>query len=82
MLKFKKLFDKYHSSGVSVEEIDEFLNWIHGYKDSRVFIHSKFDMYFSAWKDAVKNGTEWLHFNIDWEDDYIRQHEKIWKTNG
>jgi Domain of unknown function (DUF4838) len=79
LLRFKKLFDKYQNSKVSIEELDEFLTWIHSHKDSRVFVHDKIDMYFEAWKDAIKNNTEWIHFNIGWEDDYIRQHDKIWK---
>ena len=29
-----------------------------------------------AWKDCIRNGREWLHFNIDWEDEYVRIHRK------
>ena len=27
--------------------------------------------------DALRNGTEWIHFNLDWEDGYIRRHDQV-----
>ena len=30
----------------------------------------------AACNEALEKGFPWLHFNFDWEDDYIRKHEK------
>lgn len=79
LLKFKQLFAEYQLGRLTVAEVEEFLAWIHQYRDSRVFVHAKFDVYFSALIDCLNTGRPWLHFNIDWEDDYIRQHEKLWQ---
>jgi hypothetical protein len=39
-------------------------------------VQDKFDMHFPALHEALEKGTPWLHFNFDWEDEYIRKHEK------
>ncbi len=79
MLKFKQLFDSYHANTLKIVDVDNFLNWIKNSNANRVFVYSKFELYFSALKTALKNNTKWLHFNLDWEDNYILQHEKLWK---
>ena len=79
LLRFKGLFDKYQEEGLCIQEIDEFLAWIHSYPESRVFVHDKIDMLLNAWKTAIENNTEWIHFNIGWEDDYIRLHDRTMK---
>ena len=58
-------------------DIEAFRKWIHAYGDTRVFVHSKIDLLLDAWIDAVKAKKEWLHFNIDWEDEYIRKHRDL-----
>ena len=77
MVRFKKLFDDYQQKKLTETDVHEFLNWIHSHRDSRVFVHDRVDSYFQALLDALRNGTEWIHFNLDWEDDYIRRHDRI-----
>lgn len=77
MIRFKKLFDDYQLKKLTETDVHEFLNWIHSHRDSRVFVHDRVDSYFQALLDALRNGTEWIHFNLDWEDDYIRRHDRI-----
>ncbi len=77
LCRFKKLFDDYHKGEAGVAEIKAFRKWIHAYGDTRVFVHSKIDLLLDAWIDAVKAKKEWLHFNIDWEDEYIRKHRDL-----
>lgn len=76
MVRFKKLFDDYHAGRAGVPEIEAFRDWIHLHRDTRVFVHPKVDMLLNAWRDAVLAGRPWLHFNIGWEDEYIRKHEQ------
>lgn len=77
MLRFKTLFDGYHQNAITEADVDALLAWIHSHgPESHVFVQNKYDWYFQALKDAMKNGTPWLHFNIDWEDAYIKKHEK------
>jgi hypothetical protein len=79
MVRFKRTFDLYHEGKVGVKEVDEFLDWIHAHqgKGTRVLVPRKFDVYFNAWKECIRTGREWLHFNIDWEDEYVRIHRKF-----
>ena len=77
MIKFKQLFDAYQAKALSEADVHAFLDWVHSHREGRVFVHSKFDSYFRALLDALHNGTEWIHFNIDWEDDYIRRHDRV-----
>ncbi len=76
MMRFKKLFDEYQDGKVGVPEVEAFRKWIHRYHNSRIFVHDKIDMLLDAWCDAIRAGKPWLHFNIDWEDGYIRKHEE------
>lgn len=76
LLHFKKLFDKHHAEGVTPEEIDQFRSWIHQFSETRVFVLRVVDKFLDAWKTAVESGKEWLHFNIDWEDEHIRKQEE------
>ena len=75
MLKFKELFDKYQDGQLTLDNLKEFLDFIHSYRESRVFVHDRFDMYFKALETALTNNTKWIHFNLPWEDDYILQQE-------
>ncbi len=74
MVRFKRLFDDYKSGLVEERHLDEFLAWIASHEGTRVFVQSKFPMYFEALRTALREGTEWLHFNIGWEDEYVRRH--------
>ena len=75
LLRFKELADKLMVCKAAEEEVDKFLEWIHQYRDTRVFVHSKFDSYFAAVKEVIKSGKPWIHFNIDWEDRYVLEHD-------
>lgn len=75
--RFKRLFDQYHEGKLQEKDVRGFLDWIHSHDHTRIFVHNRFDMYFEALFSALRNGTEWLHFNLDWEDNYIRKHREI-----
>ena len=77
MVRFKTLFECYHAQKLSIADVDDFLAWIHEHKNSRVFVHDRFDLYFPALKQALRDGTDWLHFNLEWEDAYIRKHKDL-----
>ena len=77
LVRFKKLADKLFAEQAKIDDIDNLLNWIHSFRDSRIFVHQKFDIYFNAVKEAIKSGRPWIHFNIDWEDKYILAHDSL-----
>ena len=74
LYRYKSLFDAFHAGCAGIPDIDHLLSWIHSHRDTHVFVHNRFDPYFEAWRTAIRQGKEYLHFNLDWEDDYIRQH--------
>lgn len=71
LVRFKSLFDDYHTGVLTEEMLDEFLAWIHSFRTTRVFVHERFDMYFQALRSCLRTGKPWVHFNIDWEDGYV-----------
>ena len=74
MLKFKTLFDNYHAGNLSEKMLDEFLEWIEAQKNTRVFVKiQKYQLYFRALRECLRTGKTWWHFNLDWEDEYIRK---------
>lgn len=79
LLRFKELADRLMVCKASEVEVDEFLEWIHQYRDTRIFVHSKFDSYFTAVKEVIRSGKPWIHFNIGWEDKYVLAHDTYLK---
>ena len=78
VLRFKKLFDAYHTAHTcTIEDIEAFRSWVHTHRDTRCFVHPKIDMYLDAWVEALKTNRSFLHFNIDWEDECIRRHTAL-----
>lgn len=75
LLRFKELYDRYQTGSLQEADLDELLAWIARHQHTRVFVQGKFPVYFRAWREALRSGKPWLHFNIAWEDRYIRQHE-------
>ena len=77
MVRFKTLFDDYHAGRLTESMLDGFLEWIAAQK-GRVFVNiKKFQMYFGALRECLRTGKKWWHFNLDWEDEYIRKQEKL-----
>lgn len=77
MVRFKTLFDDYHAGRLTENMLDEFLEWIAAQK-GRVFVNiKKFRMYFGALRECLRTGKKWWHFNLDWEDEYIRKQAKL-----
>ncbi|MBO4646553.1 MAG: DUF4838 domain-containing protein [Lentisphaeria bacterium] len=77
MIRFKELFDAYQAKRLTEADVHAFLEWIHTRGENRVLIPRKFDSYFRALLEDLRSGREWIHFNLDWEDDYIRRHDRI-----
>jgi hypothetical protein len=79
LLKFKELFDRYQNEGIQIEDVEGFQQWLHKLPPSRILVLPKTDMLLGAWIECLKTGREWLHFNLDWEDNYIRKHRESLK---
>ena len=77
MIRFKQLFDDYQAKKLTEADLDAFLDWIHTRPANRVLIPRKFDSYFRALRADLQSGREWIHFNLGWEDDYIRRHDEV-----
>ena len=78
MLRFKTLFDDYHAGRLTEGMLDEFLAWIAARNGAGVFVDfRKYQMYFGALRECLRTGRKWRHFNLDWEDEYIRKQEKL-----
>ena len=77
MTRFKELFDKAQAKRLTESELQTFLDWIGSFKDTRVFVPKRIGMYFEALREDLRTGREWIHFNLDWEDAYIRRHDQL-----
>ena len=79
LCRFKAFFDLAHADKATVADAQALLDWIHTHRNTRVFVHDRFDSYFKAIKEALQNGRKWIHFNLDWEDNYILRHVELLK---
>ena len=75
LLRFKRLAEKLMTADATLDEVDEFLAWLHGFRNTRIFVHDKFDTYFNQIKEVIKSGKPWIHFDIPWEDAYVLKHD-------
>lgn len=75
LVRFKELYDRYHNAGIQVKDVESFQKWLHKLPPSRILVIPKVDMLLGAWIHCLKTGRKWLHFNLDWEDNYIRKHQ-------
>ena len=80
LYRYKSLFDAFHAGTAGIPEIDELLEWIHLHRNTHIFVHNRFDTFFEAWRSAIRQKKEYLHFNLDWEDEYIRKHRIVLNT--
>jgi hypothetical protein len=77
MLKFKSAFDNYQKGQDVLNEIQTLQNWAHRYADKGVFVIKYVDMLLDRWRARIKAGLSWYHYNLDWEDEYIRKHDEV-----
>jgi len=71
--RYKKLYDDAHTGTLTLHQLDSFLEWCHSQRGKEVIVIDCLDMYFNALADCLRNNKEWIHFNIDWEDEHIKQ---------
>ena len=76
MIRFKKLFDRLTGGCAAIGEVDDLLRWIHLHRGMRLFVLDRFDSYFEGMREAIRKGTPWVHYNFDWEDAYILEHDR------
>ncbi len=73
---FKAFFDLNQQHKATESDAQALLDWIHSHRDTRLFVHDRFDMYFDEVKTLLREGRPWIHFGIDWEDAIILREEK------
>ena len=76
MMRFKRLFDHLVNGSATIGEVDDLLNWVHLHDGMRLFVLDRFDDYFEGMREAIRKGTPWVHYNFDWEDAYVLEHDK------
>lgn len=77
LLKFKELFDKYQAGNAVKKDVEDFKEWCRQLKAERILVYEKAEWLLDAWLKCFDTGKDWLHFNIDWEDKYVKLHETL-----
>ena len=75
LLRFKELFDRYQAGAAVPQDVEDFRLWCGPLLAERVVAIDRLDGLLDSWIRCLETGKEWLHFNLDWEDDYIRKHD-------
>jgi hypothetical protein len=76
LVRFKDLFDGLQAGTFGIEDLEAFLAWIKENDNADVFEPGKHRVYAFAIRDCLKAGRPWIHFNIDWEDAYVLEHDE------
>jgi hypothetical protein len=77
LLKFKELFDKYQAGNAVRKDVEDFKNWCMPLKAERVLVYEKVEWLLDAWLKCFDTGGNWMHFNLDWEDKYVKLHDTL-----
>ena len=77
-VRFKKLYDDYRGGkkGIS-EDINEFLEWARQHRNEDIFVMKKVETLFACWLEKIKQNKPWYHFQLDWEDKYVKKHDSL-----
>ncbi len=77
LVRFKTFFDDYHAGKAGLRELKAFRKWAQNKCSKRPVLRMEsFDRYTQAIIEQLKVGKKWLHFGLDWEDEYIVKHSK------
>lgn len=71
--KFKDLSDAANAGTLTIRGVELFSAWCHAQEGKRIIVLDRLDKYLTALTDCLKSGREWIHFNIDWEDEHIKR---------
>jgi len=76
MLRFKQFFDDYQAGRAGIAEARDFRNWAHDNCGGarRLVVLDKLNMYFDQIEESIAAGKPWIHYGLDWEDEYVRKH--------
>ena len=77
LMRFKQIFDNYtQGEGDIICQINEFIDWVQKYQGSNIFVVRNVKVLMGKWIEKIKAGRQWYHYGLDWEDDYIKMHNK------
>ena len=75
LVRFKTFFDDYHAGKAGVKEIRQFRQWaLENCYGKRILRFASFIRYTKSIEQQISEGRKWLHFGLDWEDNYIIKH--------
>ena len=75
LVRFKTFFDDYHAGKAGVKELQKFRKWATDkLSDRRILRFVSFNRYTEKIEQQISEGRKWLHFGLDWEDNYIIKH--------
>lgn len=78
LLRLKQLFDRYRAGEDVRPDLDEFVQWAEQRTQKHhICVADRLRKLINAWKEAIEQGRPWIHFNIDWEDRYVRAYDRV-----
>ncbi|MCH2131380.1 MAG: DUF4838 domain-containing protein [Pirellulaceae bacterium] len=78
ILRFKGLYDRYAAGKENItEDINQFLDWARDHKKEGVFLMRTVELFCAGWLERIEQGKPWYHFQFDWEDEYIKEHDTL-----
>jgi hypothetical protein len=79
LVRFKSLFDRYHAGEDIRQDIALFKTWAqHIQSEHDVCMADRLEWLLDAWIKKIETNEPWYHFNLEWEDDYVRRYGKMW----
>ena len=75
LVRFKTFFDDYHAGKAGISELQKFRKWANDKcADRRILRFLSFNRYTEKIEQQISEGRKWLHFGLDWEDNYVIKH--------
>lgn len=77
IISFKSLFDRYQAGEDVRPGLQHLIEWTELHASHNIALASKLKTYFGAWSKAIEEGKTWYHFNIGWEDEYVKRYDQL-----
>lgn len=77
LIRWKRLFDDYQSGKDVRADLRAFEQWCAAQSAHDICVPSRLAMYLGRWIEQIEKGKPWYHFNIDWEDEYVKRYDTL-----
>jgi Domain of unknown function (DUF4838) len=80
IIQFKDIYDRYQAGEDVRKQLQELGDWVEEHQEHDICMLPRLRTYFAKWSECISANIPWYHFNIDWEDEYVKRYDDLLST--